>query len=152
MSSNPPADDAAATAATAATAVDGPSDSTWAQAQANRDWLLRSTAMDQLEHDIAALQQALQASENQVQVQESQIASLRQSNDELQEKFHSQSVEFNQLKTQMETQNAKTIALQETHQMDTERSDRLQAEADSLREEIRYVTKVNVGQPCYWIV
>lgn len=116
-----------------------PDESTWAQARENSHQLILQAALEDLENKAAKWEQELLTAKNTVETQRQQISSLQQEKSTLQSTVDTQSNELLKLKGALQKESSQVKALQETQTQTVERMDRLQAEGDTLREEIRYV-------------
>jgi chromosome segregation ATPase len=121
----------------AAGAAQSPSASTWARAREASNQIILQAAMEDLESKAAKLEQELHASKAKVEEQESQLMTLKSGKEQLQTSVEGQSTKLQSLQSDYQATTFKYQSLQETSKSNGERSDRLEAEADALREEIR---------------
>jgi len=118
---------------------DGPSASTWAQARESSHQMILQAALEDLESKAAQWEQELVNAKAAVEEQKAKIASLEGVKNTLQSSLEDKTTELNRAKGSLQKESSKVQSLEESQTQTTERLDRVQAESDSLREEIRYV-------------
>lgn len=116
---------------------DGPSASTWAQARGASHQLILQAALEDLESKAAKLEEDLYASKRTVESQESQISALREDKIKLQASLETASSKRNQIQLMYEKESSQHQSIEERQRTEAERMQRMQAEGDNLREEIR---------------
>ncbi len=112
-------------------------ESTWAQARENSHQLILQAALEDLENKAAKWEQDLLTAKSTVESQRHQIVTLQEEKSTLQSAVETQTSELAKLKGNFQKESSQVKVLQETQTQNTERMDRLQAEGDALREEIR---------------
>ena len=116
-----------------------PQESTWAQARENSHQLILQAALEDLESKAAKWEQELLTAKATVESQRDQLATLHQERATLQLTVETQKNDLTKLRGDLQKESLQVDALREIQSQNTERMDRLQAEGDTLREEIRYV-------------
>lgn len=119
---------------------DGPSASTWAKAREASHQMIIQAALEDLESKAAQWNEELLTAKATVEAQKSKIAALEGDKSTLQTTLEAQTTEIGKLKGSLQKESAKVESLEESQTQTTERMDRLQAESDTLRDEIRYVS------------
>jgi chromosome segregation ATPase len=119
--------------------ADAGASTAWAQAREKSQQLIIQEALEDLENKAAKSEQELRMARSTLEQQRNQVAALQAEKTTLQTTVEQQSTETSQLKASVQTRSAQCQALEESQTQSNERMDRLQAEEDKLREEIRYV-------------
>jgi chlorite dismutase len=111
----------------------------WAEARQASSNLAVLSALEELQTQAS---QQLKELEHQRQLRQDAEATLAKEQAlvlDLQQKLHAQLQSYQQLETQVQAESSKAISIEASARDQNERNERLQAEADRLREEIRYV-------------
>lgn len=119
-------------------------ENTWAQARENSHQLILQAALEDLENKATKWEQELLTAKATVESQRDQISSLQQERSTLQSTVETQRNDLTKLRGDLQKESLQVDALREIQTQSTERMDRLQAEGDTLREEISRLTKSNL--------
>lgn len=116
---------------------DGPSGSTWAQARESSHQMILQSALEDLESKAAQWEQELMNAKATVDSQKTKIETLEGDKSKLQTTLEEKTSEISNLKSNYQEEHYKAESMEEAQLQSMERTDRLQAESDTLREEIR---------------
>lgn len=111
----------------------------WAQAREASHGVILQAALADLESKAAKQEQELLAAQSTLENQREVNAKLAEEKASLQTALERQSSEASKLRTELDATKSTVQTLEESGKQTQERFDRMQAEGDNLREEIRYV-------------
>lgn len=111
----------------------------WAQAREASHGVILQAALADLESKAAKQEQEFLITQEKLQVQQQMNSKLLEETTNLQALLARQSSETQRLRTELETTKFTVESLEESSKQGQERLDRMQAEGDTLRDEIRYV-------------
>jgi len=131
----------------AAETAASPSKQSWAQARDSSHQLVLQTALEDLEAQAVKLRQERDDFKVKSEQQDEEAATLKRKIQELQAQVSSKESEAFETTQEAKTRLEQAKILEDDSKSKLERSDRLEKEADALREEIRYGTEA-VGLRC----
>jgi hypothetical protein len=112
----------------------------WARAREASHGVILQAALADLESKAAKQEQAFLIAQEKLQVQQEMNSKLVEETTNLQALLARQSSETQRLRTELESTKFTVESVEESSKQGQERLDRLQAEGDALRDEIRYVS------------
>jgi chromosome segregation ATPase len=134
-------------AATTAAGGDAPSaPSTWAKAREASHQMILQAAMEDLESKASKVAAELIESQTRAEQQEKSLTSMRAQVELLQASVDEKSTKLQAIQSDYQDKLGKCQSLEETSKSNGERMDRLDAEADALREEIRYDYNIAIAR------